>query len=135
MTPIVLSDGTLMIPFTTFNRPAIGGSRNKGKSEKLKKTLSWIIPYTVENGFGTPLFLSEACETGFPVLANDHTLYDFKDNMYYVCSSQTVNMIIFHYSNTKGKSWSAGIPIFPYTKGLRSKRNPFTGIPIEIQTE
>ncbi len=129
MTPILLSDGTLIISFTTFNRPAIGGSRNSGRSERLNKTLSWTLPYTIDNGFGTPLFLSETCETGFPVLTNNLKADKYKDNMYYLCSSQTEKSIIFHYSNTEGQSWSAGIALFPYTKTERSKRNPFTGMP------
>lgn len=129
MTPALLSDGTLMVSFTTFNRPAINGTRNGGKAERLQQNLSWTIPYTVEKGFGTPLFLSEACETGFPVLANnlDATLYN--DYLYYVCSSQTEKSIIFHYSNTKGESWTAGKLISTFTNSKKSKRNPFTGMP------
>jgi hypothetical protein len=129
MTPVLLEDGTLMISFTTFNRPAIEGSRNGGKSERLVKTLSWAIPYTIKRGFGTPLFICETCETGFPVLANNHIAEKFKKNMYYICSSQTESSIIFHYSNSEGESWSAGTSISQFTKEDKSKKNPFTGMP------
>ncbi|MEL6561590.1 MAG: exo-alpha-sialidase [Bacteroidota bacterium] len=129
MTPVLLEDGTLMISYTTFNRPAIGGSRNRGKSERLNKTLSWIIPYSIDGGFRTPLFLSEECETGFPVLANNLSAKGYEDNMYYVCSSQTTKSIMFHYSNTKGQSWTEGISLSSFTTEDRSKRNPFTGMP------
>jgi len=129
MTPVLLSDGTLMVSFTTFNRPAINGTRQGGKAERLKQNLSWTVPYTVEKGFGTPLFLSEACETGFPVLANNLNATAYGDYLYYVCSSQTEKSIMFHYSNTKGKSWTAGKPISTFTNSEKSKRNPFTGMP------
>ena len=129
MTPIILADGTLLVSFTTFNRPAIGGSRNNGKAERLNKTLSWTIPFSISDGFGTPLFLSESCETGFPVMVNDQSESDFKDNIYYVCSTQTQQSVVFHYSNTESRSWSAGYSLFPYTKGEKEPRNPFTGIP------
>ena len=129
MIPILIEDGRLLISFTTFNRPAINGSRNDGKSERWNKTLSWTIPYTIENGFGTPLFICETCETGFPVLANNHNADKFIENIYYACSSQTEKSIIFHYSNSGGQSWSAEISISQFTKNDRSKRNPFTGMP------
>jgi len=129
LTPVLLEDETLMIPFSTFGRNAIGGSRRNGKYEVLKQALNWLNPFSIEKGFGTPLFLSEVCQTGFPVLAIDNKSKKFKGNMYYTCSSQTNNSIIVHYSDTDGKSWSAGDAIAVYSKKERSKRNPFTGIP------
>jgi hypothetical protein len=129
MTPVLLKDGTLMISFTTFNRKAIGGSRNGGKAERLHKNLSWIIPFRTDEGFKTPMFLSESCETGFPVLANDISGSKFDENLYYICSSQTDRSIVFHYSDTRGESWTEGLPLATYTNIKDSERNPFTGMP------
>ncbi len=129
MTPVVLSDGTLLVSFTNFNRPAIGGTRN-GRRTELTKTLSWLLPSKDQgDSFATPLFISESCEAGFPVLAVDQSDATFKDRLYYVCSSQSDNMILSHYSDTKGKSWSFPVKVKQYHHLPRHKRNPFTGIP------
>ncbi|MEM6806429.1 MAG: sialidase family protein [Bacteroidota bacterium] len=128
MTPQLLGDGQLLIPFTNYGRPAINGSRNGGKSESLSKSMSWFVSYEIDKGFGLPGFIGEVCEKGFPVFDVNRS-DEFKDHCYYICSSQSDNTIYFHYSDTKATSWAAPIPIKKYHNKARSKRNPFTGIP------
>ena len=129
MTPVIMSDGTLLVSFANFNRPAIGGPRNDGR-EPLPKTLSWLLPSKDQgDNFNTPLFISGSCEAGFPVLAVDKSTSGFRDRLYYVCSSQSDNMVIAHYSNTQGRSWSHPVKVRKYHHLPRHKKNPFTGTP------
>ena len=62
-------------------------------------------------------------------MAVDMSNSTYKGNMYYVCSNQTDGSILFHYSSTKGESWSASIPIGSFHTKEKDARNPFTGIP------
>jgi hypothetical protein len=129
LTPIVLSDGTVLIPFNTYQRLSLSANGTE-KREFLEKSLQWLIPFDGATGtFGTPMYISQSCERGFPVLAVDKSSTLFKDRLYYVCSNQTNNQILFHWSSTKGKSWSAPIEIKQYNHALHPLRNKFTGIP------
>lgn len=129
MTPVVLSNGTLMVSATNYARPAINGSRNNGRTERLKNTLDWVISYSKEDGFGVPMLIGEVCGSGFPVLSIDSSETEYKDNLYYVCSNPTNNEVLFFYSDTKGTSWSAPIVVSKFLNVEQPKRNPFTGIP------
>lgn len=129
MVPVVQSDGTLLISYTTFQRTILNDKGQKN-GEFLKNSLDWIISYDRKtNSFGTPSLISESCERGFPVLAIDKSNAKFKDRLYYVCSNQTKNEILFHYSNDKGKTWTSAKPVRKFHNKPPERRNRFTGIP------
>jgi len=129
MTPVILSDSTLLIPFSTYLRESILKDGKQGY-EFLKNNLDWIVSYNNKpDTWGTPYFLCESCGKGFPVLAVDKFSAAFKDRLYYVCSNQTTNEILFHYSITEGKSWTAPIVLKKYINHSTAVHNPFTGIP------
>ena len=129
MTPVVLSNGKVLIPFTTFQKRTID-ENDKVQQETLQKTLSWVVEYDPQKAmFGASSMICIDCERGFPVMAADQSEGSYKDRLYYVCSSQSTSEILFYYSTTKGDSWSKAKIIKQYFKGEHTRRNKFTGIP------
>lgn len=129
LVPVVNQEGKLLLSFSNFSRSVINGSRPNRPSERLAKSLNYLIAFDPQHGFETPKFICDSCENGFPTLAIDDTASSYNGNLYYVCSSQSDNTIYFHYSNTQGNSWSLPIPIKTYHHKLKEDRSPFTGIP------
>jgi hypothetical protein len=129
LTPVLLSDRSKLIPFMTFQRSALMPDGSQ-KSEWLQPGMHWLIPFNVKTtSFKTPLFIGQSCERGFPVLAVDKSEAAFKDRLYYTCSNQTNNEILFYYSSTKGRSWSSPAVVKKYHNQIKTTRNSFTGIP------
>jgi hypothetical protein len=129
MTPIILNDSIVLIPFSTFQARTFD-STGKLVSKFLKNNLQWVVSYNVStSAFGTPSLICEDCERGFPVMAIDKSGLQFNNRLYYVCSNQTNNEILFCYSLNKGQNWSLPKPIKKYSTRPHSLRNRFTGIP------
>ena len=124
MNPVILSNGTVVIPFNTFQRKAIG------KNAWLDKSLSWMI--TSKDGgvtFSTPSFISQTGGKGFPTMAVDLSHSKFRDRLYWATSSEKDKMIYIHYSPDKGQSWSEPLPIRKFVTKDQPPRSPFTGVP------
>jgi BNR repeat protein/BNR/Asp-box repeat protein len=105
---VVLSDGTLVVPFTDFQRNVdefIGAGM-------LERRRSWVI--TSDDGgqhFSPPLFVSESCGGGFGSLAVDNSFGPFRDRLYFVCTNKNQNGIYVHYSADRGEKWSDPINV------------------------
>lgn len=107
MNPVVLSDGTLVVPFSTFGRTMADGG-----FEWLRSELDWMV--TSNDGartFSIPLFVSDACGRTFPVLATDASGGPYHDRLYWVCNDRDFRHIYLHYSSDRGKSWSEPVPV------------------------
>jgi hypothetical protein len=123
-TPVVQSDGTLIVPFTTFQRQGIL------KSVWLKSGLSWLVKSTDGgNTFSTPSFICESCGKGFPMLTNDLSNSKYKDRLYFICANPETKQIYLHYSPDQGEKWSDPIIVNQFTNREEKERPPFFGAP------
>lgn len=105
MTPVVLTDGTLIIPYSEY---AYRSMDNKQK--KLERNLSWTISSSDSAGsFSEPRFITEL-SSGFPVLMVDRSAEN-KDRLYWVTSSEKGKKILCFFSDNKGETWSEPIAV------------------------
>lgn len=106
MNPVVLSDGTLLVPFSDYMRPGVE------KSLWLERARDWALRSS-DGGqtFSVPLFISESCEKVFPTLAADASAGPFKDRLYWLCHDQKGTRILLHYSADRGERWSDPIQV------------------------
>jgi hypothetical protein len=101
-TPVLLSDGTLVIPFI------VGGNLVADKPElnRWEHTQSWLV--TSNDGgksFAQPLFITDMARRSHGVFAvNQHP--QWKDRLYYVFAGARRNSLSFIMSADKGRSWS-----------------------------
>lgn len=123
-TPVVLSDGTLVLPYSTFQRQGIT------KRVWLKSALAWLVT-SIDGGktFSAPSFICESCGKGFPVLVADASDSKFEDRLYFICSNHETKQIYLHYSPDKGNKWSEPVVIKQFTNRTETERPPFFGAP------
>jgi hypothetical protein len=100
--PVVLSDGTLVIPFVTYVRGTITGDRID---------LVWSIIST-DGGltFSAPRFLSD-CAGHWGQLAVDASPGGFRDRLYWVCWDRSKRHIYLYRSTDRGETWSTPIAV------------------------
>lgn len=129
LTPVMINDTTLLVPFNTFQKRVINAS-GKLENRTLQKILNWIVPYNINSStFGVPSLICEECEKGFPVLTVDNSNSKFNNRLYYVCSNQSTNEILCYFSNDMGKNWSEYKVVKNYNTKPHTPKNKFTGIP------
>lgn len=108
LTPGLLSDGTLVLPYFDFQSNA---DDFKGAGMLERKRL-WVIT-SADGGqtFSHPLFVSEACGGGggFPSLAADSSGQPPRDRLYMVCANRERNGVLVHHSADRGERWSAPV--------------------------
>jgi hypothetical protein len=129
MTAQLSTNGKLLIPFANYAKPEYDVEKDKPKVTSTLKSYQFMVEIDSNDNYGLPQIICESCEKGFPVLAIDHSNTKMRGNLYYVCSSQSTNEILFHYSLDHGKSWTAPKVIRKFHNKPRSEKNPFTGIP------
>ncbi|HKA18804.1 MAG TPA: sialidase family protein [Blastocatellia bacterium] len=105
---VILSDGTLVVPFIDFQRNV---DEFKGAG-MLERRRSWVIA-SDDGGqhFSPPLFVSEACGLGFASLAVDSSPGSFRNRLYFVCTNREQNEIYLNYSADRGEKWSNPAPV------------------------
>lgn len=115
MTPVVLSDGTLIVSYSEYAYKTLDNSQSR-----LPKNNSWTI-YSKDKGktFSEPRFITQEAR-GFPVLTLDKSSR-FKDRLYWVTNSKNGEHIYSFYSIDKGESWSKPIMV---SKPSRKKTIP-----------
>ncbi|MBY0496986.1 MAG: glycoside hydrolase [Cyanobacteria bacterium] len=104
LTPGVLSNGTLVVPYTDFQSNI---SDFKSRAGELERKRTWVV--TSPDGgqtFSYPLFVSEACGLGFGSLAVDMSTRPRGDRLYFVCNNRELNGILVHASDSGGEKWS-----------------------------
>jgi hypothetical protein len=107
MNPAVLSDGTLVVPFSNFAR-----STSDGDYAWLDSELDWVVTST-DGGkmFSVPLFVSHACGRTFPVLAADGSQGPNRDRLYWLCNDRAFEYVYLHTSSNRGERWSDPIRV------------------------
>jgi hypothetical protein len=108
LTPGVLSDGTLVVPYLDF-QSNVDDFKSTGFLERKRL---WVV--TSSDGgqtFSHPMFVSEACGSGggFASLAVDASTGPSRDRLYLTCTNRDRNTIFVHYSSDRGEHWSAPV--------------------------
>jgi hypothetical protein len=100
--PVVLSDGTLGIPFNDHH--TIDDRNITGRS--------WLLLST-DGGrtFAEPLFIAEGCpgSGGWPSLAADASGGPYRDRMYHLCVDRDYRGVLLRRSSDRGETWSAPV--------------------------
>ena len=109
LTPGVLSDGTLVVPYFDF-QSNVDDFKSTGFLERKRL---WVV--TSSDGgqaFSHPMFVSEACGSGggFASLAVDGSSGPSRDRLYLTCVNRDRNTIFVHHSSDRGERWSAPVP-------------------------
>jgi hypothetical protein len=101
MTPAVLSDGTLLLPFEEF------AFRTASGYQRLEKSLSWLIKAAAGGtDWEPPHFITQSFGAGFPVMAVN-TAAPWKDHIYWVGNTPDRQSILLWQSADKGVTWSS----------------------------
>jgi hypothetical protein len=105
-TPVVLSDGTLVVSFADFQRPSTEGAL------WLERERAWVLT-SKDRGrtLSAPMLVSEACGRGFPTLAVDSSSSSFRDRLYFLCNTYYFTDVYLHYSPDRGERWSKPIRV------------------------
>lgn len=105
MNPVVLSDGTVMVSFTDFARPAAGNSTGS-----LQCGRAWVA--TSSNGGTTlsvPKLVTEACvKEGDWAWVAVSPVGEFKDRVYWLTDPGR-DRLLLQYSDDKGETWSTPV--------------------------
>ncbi len=101
MTPVILSDGKLIISYNEY-----AFTTNDGKQQRLSKNHAWTISTTDTDDvfFSEPRFITDN-SSGFPVLAVDQST-TYLDRLYWVSSADQGKSITIYHSTNGGESWS-----------------------------
>jgi len=104
LTPGVLSDGTLVVPYKDFQSNI---SDFRSRAGVLERKRAWVVT-SADGGqtFSPPLFVSEACGLGFGSLAVDSSKGPTRDRLYFICNNRELNGILVHHSEERGEKWS-----------------------------
>ena len=97
---VVLSDGTLVLTYTEFQRN-VDDFRRGGILDRRR---TWVVT-SADGGehFSVPLFVSEACGPGFKTIAIDRSTGRTRDRLYLVCTKPGRNGIYLHSSSDAAK--------------------------------
>lgn len=90
MNPVILSDGTLVVPFNSF---------------LTKSSPTWVV--TSSDGartFSVPLLVTDVCSRSFSQLGVDASPGPYRDRLYFVCSDSS-HIYLLH-SSDRGETWS-----------------------------
>lgn len=104
--PVVLSDGTLVVPFVTYAR----GTVNVGRLDQ-----AWTIS-SADGGatFSAPRFLAD-CVGHWGQLAVDATRGPYHDRLYWVCWDEHNRNVRLYSSADRGENWSSPVVVNPGT--------------------
>ncbi len=119
----VLSDGTLVITYSDFQRKANGGFRTRAGVLERRRTWAMLSDDAGET-FSLPLLVTESCYARPTFLAADTSSELYRDRLYHVCVGDGLQSILLTYSADRGEEWSAATPIEPPASQARSRREP-----------
>ena len=122
LTPGLLSDGTLVLPYLDFQSNA-DDFKSTGFLERKRL---WVVASS--DGGQTvshTMFVSEACGSGgFPSLAVDASTGPSRDRLYLTCTNRERNTIFVHNSSDRGERWSAPVRASSATSEVIFRRTP-----------
>jgi hypothetical protein len=111
--PVVLSDGTLLIPLVV--RGFFSNENNK--TQPLAEQSSWIISSKDGVNFSEPKFITPVSGRAHNMLVVN-TAPQWKDHLYYICPDAQKKALYISRSFNKGEGWSIAKKITPDTTGI-----------------
>jgi hypothetical protein len=130
-TPVVLSDGTLIVSYVEAAQP-------DGRTHLIRRR-AWVVS-SADGGydFSRPLFVNEAC--GSPTvtfaqsaLAVDRSSGPFRDRLYFACNQPATHQILVSASADRGVSWSASVPAHTVASGDTSVSRKVMAMAVNMQ--
>lgn len=118
-TPVVLSDGTLVVSFVDV---ATDGGRTA-----LLRRRGWVVRST-DGGhtFSLPLFVNEACgpppRFSLSALVASTSDGPYRDRLYFACNLPGARDVVVSHSADRGESWSEPIPTRAITDSTSSRK-------------
>lgn len=112
--PALLADGELVVSYTDFQRN-VDEFRGAGMLERRR---TWLLK-SGDGGqtFSVPLFITEACGSGWTSLAADTSATEHRDRIYHACKDNA-GAIVVHVSADRGETWSDPRPLHSLDDGL-----------------
>lgn len=125
---VVLSDGTLVIPYTEFQRNVDGFTRGG----LLERRQTWVVT-SADGGerFSVPLFVSQTCGPGHKTLAVDASAGRFRDRLYFVCTTPERNGTYSYFSADGGERWSEPVRVDRPAEANDWRRNPGVAVNLD----
>jgi hypothetical protein len=122
---VVLSDGTLVVPYTEFQRNVDGFTRGG----LLERRQTWVVT-SADGGerFSVPLFVSQSCGPGHKTLAVDASAGRFRDRLYFVCTTPERNGTYLYFSGDGGERWSDPVRVDRPAEANDWRRNPAVAV-------
>ncbi len=123
MNPVVLEDGTLLVPYADFGRATSDGDK------PLQHPRSWLLrSHNQGRTFGPPTLISEACYRSWEWISLDTaTESPFRRRLYYACTGTDYHSILLHHSTDGGQSWSRPVSVFE-SSGSQQQRTPMIAV-------
>ena len=108
LNPALLSDGTLLVPYSDYARNGINGRGTIW----LDRERDWLLrSHDGGRTFLVPALMSESCSKTHPMLAVDASSSPFRDRVYWLCNDGLHENIYLHYSPDGGEHWSSPIRV------------------------
>ena len=114
MTGVVLSDGTLAVSFSDYERPGAEGS------VWLERGRSWLLS-SRDGGrtFAAPTWIADDCGRSVPSLAADASAGPGRDRLYWLCNGRADGLtstpdferILLHRSEDRGEHWADAVRV------------------------
>ena len=101
--PVVLANGTLLVPFVEHHRYVPGDRRVARLERRPEKQLR---SYDGGDSFSAPLFVTEECGWGWRWLDVDLTSGPFRDRVYLTCIGHSEGEIVLQHSPDGGERWT-----------------------------
>ncbi len=123
MNPVVLEDGTLLVPYVDFSRPSPTGDA------PLQHGRSWLLR-SVNRGqtFAPSSLISESCYRGWEWLSLDNSpTSPFRGSLYYVCTGVDYQSVLLHRSIDGGRTWAGPVSV-GNSSGRAHQRTPMIAV-------
>jgi hypothetical protein len=123
MNPVVLEDGTLLVPYADFGMTTPDGDK------PLKHPRSWLLR-SADQGqtFAPPTLISEACYRSWEWMALDSaTESPFRGRLYYVCTGVDYHSILLHHSTDGGRTWLGPVSVVGSSRAMQ-QRTPMIAV-------
>ena len=120
----VLSDGTLVITYSDFQRK-VEGRGFRSRAGALEKRRTWAIrSEDAGETYSLPLMVTEDCYSRPTFLAVDTSSTSYRDRLYHVCPGEDLKSILLMYSSDRAEEWTVGTAIEAPAAEAGSRREP-----------
>jgi len=123
MNPLVLEDGTLLVPYADFGMATSDGDK------PLQHPRSWLLRSPDQGKtFAPPTLISEACYRSWEWMSLDgRTESPFRGRLYYACTGIDYHTILLHHSTDGGRTWLGPVSVAE-SSGSQQQRTPMIAV-------